>query len=256
MTDIFKQNMNIFITGGSRGVGEQLVKSFIGQGHNVAFNYNTDSKKANRVIDEALSLTVNGEQKCQAWQLDVGNAEQVENVCEAIVEEFNGIDVVINNAAIVRIGMAATLSDEDWHDVLNTNLSGAFYISRFFLNEFLINGGGRFIHISSVAQNGLNGQIAYCASKAGLNGLSSAIAKEYGRKNISSNILCLGFFETDMTKKDMAEDRMRLWEEFCPAGRMGQLSEVCAAAQFLVSEGAAFINGQTINLTGGMDWVI
>ena len=101
MTDIFKQNMNIFITGGSRGIGEQLVKSFIGQGHNVAFNYNTDSNKASRVIDEALSLTVSREQKCQAWQLDVGNAEQVENVCEAIIEEFNSIDVVINNAAIV-----------------------------------------------------------------------------------------------------------------------------------------------------------
>lgn len=247
--------MNIFITGGSRGIGAQLVKFFFDHGYNVAFTYKSASDKAEKIVEEALLSSANSAQKCQAWQLDVTNARQVDTVCENIIEEFSCIDVVINNAAIVRVGMAATLPDEDWHDVLNANLSGPFYISRFFLNEFLINGGGRFIHISSVARKGMSGQIGYCASKAGLDGLSSAIAKEYGRKNVTSNILCLGFFETDMAKKHMAADNISFWNEFCPTGRTGNLSEVCATVQFLVSEEAAFINGQTINLTGGLDWV-
>jgi 3-oxoacyl-[acyl-carrier protein] reductase len=247
--------MRIFITGGSRGIGAQLVKSCVEAGHDVAFTYQSAKDNADNVVEEAFKLVKTSEQRCQAWQLDVRDPLQVETVCEAIIEEFEGIDAVINNAAIVRIGMAATLPDQDWQDVIATNLSGPFYVSRFFLNEFLINGGGRFIHISSVARNGMNGQVAYCASKAGLDGLSGSLAKEYGRKNITSNVLCLGFFETDMTKTDMTADRKQSWNEFCPAGRMGKLSEICSTTLFLMSEDAAYINGQTINLTGGMDWV-
>ena len=129
--------MNVFITGGSRGIGKELVKSFVKEGHNVAFSYKSAKDKAEKVVEEALSLASNPSQKCQAWQLNVCDSENVETVCEDIVDAFDGINAVINNAAIVKIGMAATLPDEDWHDVLNTNLSGPFYVSRYFLNEFL-----------------------------------------------------------------------------------------------------------------------
>ena len=245
--------MNVFITGGSRGIGASLVKALSGAGHNVAFTYQTAKDKADAVIDAALQQA--SAQKCMAWQLDVKSPEQVEAVGDAVLDAFDSIDVVINNAAIVRIGMAATLPDEDWGDVIDTNLSGPFYVSRFFLNEFIINGTGRFIHISSVARSGLNGQVAYCASKAGLDGLSTALAKEYGRKNITSNVISLGFFETDMTEQDMSATRVKFWDEFCPAGRMGHLSEVAQAVLYLMSDGAGFVNGQVLNLTGGMDWV-
>lgn len=248
--------MRVFITGGSRGIGEQLVKSCIQAGHDVAFTYLTAKDKADAVVDAALEAAHYPAQRCCAWQMDVSNSAQVESVCDEILDNFDGIDVVINNAATIRIGIAATLPDKDWDDVLATNLSGPFYVSRFFLNEFLINGRGRFIHISSIARQGMSGQVAYCASKAGLVGLSTALAKEYGRKNITSNVLSLGFFETDMTKRYMSEDRIRFWHEFCPAGRMGKVPEIAAACLFLMSDAAAFINGQTINLTGGLDWMI
>lgn len=245
--------MNVFITGGSRGVGASLVKALATAGHDVAFTWRSGKDKAEEVIATARKNAP--EQKCLAWQMDVRSPQQIEDVGDAVIEALGSVDVVINNAGIVRIGMAATLPDEDWEDVVAVNLSGPFYVSRFFLNEFLVNGRGRFIHISSVARSGMAGQISYCASKAGLDGLSTALAKEYGRKNITSNIISLGFFETDMSQKDMASSRVKFWDEFCPAGRMGRLSEVADAVFYLMSDGAGFVNGQTLNLTGGMDWV-
>jgi len=245
--------MRVFITGGSRGIGESLVKACVRAGHDVAFTYQSASARSETITAEARSLAP--QRLCRSWKLDVSSSSEVDSVGESVVREFGGIDAVINNAAIIRIGMAATLPDRDWNEVIGTNLSGAFHVSRFFLNEFLVNGRGRFIHISSVARRGMNGQIGYSASKAGLEGLSGTLAKEYGRRNITSNVVSLGFFDTDMTRTQMAADRKRLWSEFCPAGRMGRLAEVSAAALFLMSDEAAFINGETINLTGGMDWV-
>ena len=245
--------MNVFITGGSRGIGASLVISLVAAGHDVAFTWLSAKDKADEVIATASKIAPR--QKCMAWQMDVRAPQQIEEVGDAVIEALGSVDVVINNAGIVRIGMAVTLPDEDWEDVLAANLSGPFYVCRFFLNEFLINGGGRFIHVSSVARTGMAGQISYCASKAGLDGLSTALAKEYGRKNITSNVISLGFFETDMSQKDMSGSRVKFWDEFCPAGRMGRLSEVADAVFYLMSDGAGFVNGQTLNLTGGMDWV-
>ena len=122
--------MNIFITGGSRGIGASLVKSLVADGHNVAFTYQSAKDKADQVVLDALASSPDS--KCVAWQLDVKSADQVEEVGDAVLEEFGSIDVVVNNAAIVRIGMAATLPDEDWNDVIATNLSGPFHVSRFF----------------------------------------------------------------------------------------------------------------------------
>lgn len=245
--------MRIFITGGSRGIGAGLVKHFIEAGHDVAFTYQSARDKADAVIAEARQLAP--DRKCEAWQLDICQPTQIEAVGDQVIETFDGIDAVINNAGIVRIGMAATMPDEDWEDVIATNLSGAFYVSRYFLNEFLINGRGRFVHISSLARTGISGQVSYCASKAGLDGLSTALAKEYGRKDITSNVLSLGFFDTDMSREDMSEALIEFWYNLSPLGRIGKISEIAAACLYLISDAGGFVNGQTINLTGGMDWV-
>lgn len=245
--------MRVFITGGSRGIGAGLVRAVLRAGHDCAFTYRQEEGKVKELVAEAFDLAPG--RRCRAWQLEVGDSAQVEAVGEAAIEELGGIDVVVNNAAIIRLGMAATLADRDWQDVVDANLTGPFYVSRFFLNEFLANGRGRFIHISSVAAKGMNGQVSYCASKAGLEGLSVALAKEYGRKNITSNVLRLGFFDTDMTQRNMSTESTALWDRFNPTGRKGRLSEISAAALFLMSDEASFVNGQEINLTGGMDWV-
>jgi NAD(P)-dependent dehydrogenase (short-subunit alcohol dehydrogenase family) len=137
---------------------------------------------------------------------------------------------------------------------MDTNLTGAFYVARTFLPALLANGFGRFIFVSSIAARGMAGDVAYSASKAGLLGLSAGLAKEYGRKGITSNALILGFFETDMTQNDLSAEKRALYIRHSPAGRIGSVAEVGAAVQFLASDGAGFINGQEIGLTGGMDW--
>jgi NAD(P)-dependent dehydrogenase (short-subunit alcohol dehydrogenase family) len=152
------------------------------------------------------------------------------------------------------------MSDEDWRLVLDTNLSGSFFVARSFLPTFLAHGRGRFIFISSIAAGGLSGQANYAASKAGLSGLSGALAKEYGRKGITSNVIVPGFFETDMTRETMSAQQKSFWLQFCPLGRMGHLGERGAGGEiagmvlFLASAEAAFVNGQAISVTGGLDW--
>jgi NAD(P)-dependent dehydrogenase (short-subunit alcohol dehydrogenase family) len=146
------------------------------------------------------------------------------------------------------------MSDDDWHVVLDTNLSGAFYVCRVFLPTFLSNRFGRFILISSLGASGVSGQGNYAASKAGLLGLSGTLAKEYGKKGITSNVISPGLFETDMTRTEWSKENSKFWIEYCPVGRLGELSEIADLVTFLATPGAAFINGQVIHVNGGLDW--
>jgi NAD(P)-dependent dehydrogenase (short-subunit alcohol dehydrogenase family) len=245
--------MNFLITGGSRGIGSTLVLEVVAAGHDVAFTYRERADRAGDVVEQARRLAPS--RRCLAYPLDVRDPAAVEEVGDSILADLGGLDVVVGNAACNRVGLAATTSDEDWREVLETNLSGAFYLCRFFLPTFLAAGFGRFIHISSVAMHGMTGQAAYAASKAGLVGLSGTLGKEYGRKGITSNVLVLGFFETDMTRENLSPANRQMWDQLCPVGRTGQASEVARAVLFLASAEAGFVNAQTIHLTGGMDWV-
>ncbi len=245
--------MQFLITGGSRGIGATLVREAIAAGHDVAFTYRERADCAAEVVEQAGRLGPG--RRCLAYPLDVRDAAAVEEVGDHILNDLGGMDVVVNNAACNRLGLAATTSDEDWREVLETNLSGAFYVCRFFLPTFLAAGSGRFIHLSSVGMHGMSGQAAYAASKAGLVGLSGTLGKEYGRKGITSNVLVLGYFETDMTREKLSAENRRLWDQLCPVGRTGRASEVAQAVLFLASAAAGFVNAQTIHLTGGVDWV-
>jgi len=146
------------------------------------------------------------------------------------------------------------MSNDDWHDVIQTNLTGTFYVMREFLPLFLANKKGRFVNLSSIAKEGIAGQANYSASKAGLVGLSGTIAKEYGSKGITSNVVVPGVFETDMTAQSLSDDLRKFWLLHCPLKRMGRLEELSETVLFLVSDAASFINGQVINVTGGLDW--
>lgn len=244
--------MVFFITGGSRGIGRGLVLDVLAAGNDVAFTYIDQKDAAQEVC--AIAATRFPMRRCRSYKLDVRIPAEVEQVGDAVLSDFETADVVITNAAVNRPGLAFSLADEDWHHVIETNLSGAFFVVRQFLPAFLGKKRGRFIHMSSISRDGMAGQIAYSASKAGLQGLSGALAKEYGRKGITSNVLVLGFFDTDMTREQMSEENKNFWRRFCPVGRMGEISEVAAAALFLASDGAAFVNGQSLSLTGGLDF--
>jgi NAD(P)-dependent dehydrogenase (short-subunit alcohol dehydrogenase family) len=245
--------MRFLITGGSRGIGATLVRDAVAAGHDVAFIYRERADCAAEVVEQALRGAPG--RRCLAYAVDVRDPAAVEEVGDSILNDLGGLEVVVANAAVNRLGLAATTSDEDWREVLETNLSGAFYVCRCFLPTFLAAGFGRFIHISSVAMHGTTGEAAYAASKAGLVGLSGTLGKEYGRKGITSNVLVLGLFETDMTRESVSAANRQIWDQLCPVGRKGLTSEVARAVLFLASADAGFVNAQTIHLTGGMNCV-
>lgn len=243
--------MAFLVTGGSRGIGKGIVLDAAQAGHDVAFTYTTKPDLAREVEAEAKRLAPNV--KVKAYELDVRNSAKVDEVVDEVAFDFDTIDVLVNNAGINRLGMAMSMSDEDWKDVLDTNLTGAFYMSRAVLPQFLCNGGGSFIHISSIATYGISGQICYCAAKAGLIGLSRGLAKEYGPKNVRSNVLVLGLFDTDMVREGLSQENRDFWLQHCPLGRFGNVSEISQTCVFLASKGAGFVNGQEIALTGGLE---
>jgi 3-oxoacyl-[acyl-carrier protein] reductase len=243
----------LFITGGSRGIGAGVVAAAARAGYDVAFTYRERRDAADAVIAAARAECPGA--RCQAYQLDVRDSAAVERVGDAVLEAFDTVHVVVANAAITHAGMAISTADEEWRAVLDTNLTGSFFVARQFLPAFLANGFGRFIFMSSIAANGMSGDVAYSASKAGMLGLSSALAKEYGRKGITSNALLMSLFETEMTLKELSAKNREFYEAHCPAGRIGQVGEVAAAVLFLASDGASFVNGQAIGVTGGLDWL-
>lgn len=244
----------LFITGGSRGIGAGIVQAAVARGFDVAFTYR-ERHDAARAVEAMACATAPDAVRCRAYQLDVRDAAAVECVGERVLDDFDTVHVVVANAAITHAGLAISTPDEAWRDVLDTNLTGAFYVARQFLPAFLANGFGRFIFMSSIAAQGMSGDAAYSASKAGLMGLSGALAKEYGRKGITSNALLLSLFETEMTLKELSHQNRQFYAEHCPAGRIGQVAEVAAAVLFLASAEASFVNGQALGVTGGLDWL-
>ena len=242
--------MVFFVTGGSRGLGAGIVLAAVEAGHDVAFTYRSDEAAAQGVVDQAQALGG----RAVAWQLDVRDSAAVEQVADEVLDLFGDVDAVVCNAGIRRDGMAMSMSDEDWAAVLDTNLSGAFYVARAFLPNFLAQRRGRFVFVSSVARNGISGQVNYSASKAGLVGLSAALGKEYGRKGITSNVVVPGFFDTDMTRDSIGAELGEFVGRFSPAGRRGEIAELAHAVLFLASRGSSFVNAQALGVTGGLDW--
>ena len=242
----------MFVTGGSRGIGAGIVLGAVQAGWDVAFTYRTRQAEADGVVARAKALRADA--RCQAFQLDVRSSADVERAADEVLAQFDTVHAVILNAAVTHAGLAFSTTDEEWQTVIDTNLSGSFYVVRQFLPELLANRFGRLIFISSIAAKGMAGDAAYCASKAGMLGLSASLAKEYGRKGITSNALLLSLFETEMTDAELGDDKRRFYEQHSPVGRIGQVSDVAAAVLYLAGEGGGFVNGQEIGVTGGLDW--
>lgn len=242
----------MFVTGGSRGIGAGVVLAAIGAGYDVAFTYRSRRDAAETVLERARGI--DPQRKCRAYALDVRDSNAVEAVGDEVLNAFDTVGVVVNNAAITQTGLAFSTSDEEWAEVIDTNLTGAFYVSRFFLQTMVPQRAGRIVFMSSIASAGMAGDVAYCASKAGMLGLSGALAKEYGRKGITSNALLLSLFETDMTQTELSDDKREFYRQHCPVGRVGRVDEAAGAVLYLASEAAAFVNGQTLGVTGGLDW--
>lgn len=244
--------MVFFLTGGSRGVGAGLVRGLVLAGHDVAFTYRTGQPEAEALVAE---LQIAAPQvRCAAFALDVRDPAAVDRVGDAVLDAFESVDAVVCNAGVNQDDLAVRMSDEAWRQVIDTNLTGSFFVARKFLPEFLGARRGRFIFVSSIAQRGISGQANYAASKGGLVGLSAALAKEYGKRGITSNVLVLGVFDTGMASASLSPDYAEFTDRFTPAGRRGTPEDVVGSVLYLASDGASFVTGQEIGVNGGLEW--
>lgn len=245
--------MNAFVSGGSRGIGRAIVLKFIESGYGCAFSYAANSEAADTTVE--LARQINAEATIKAYRMDQSVPEQVEKIVDQAIEDFDEISVLVNNAAINRNNVAALMTNEEWDDVIKTNLSGPFYMIRQFLLHMIANRFGRIINISSLAQDGSSGQASYAASKGGLVALTKTLAREYAVKGISSNVVTVGYVATDMTDEHLAEQLNEIWLKYCPMKRIGEAEEIADAVHYLTTEKAGFINGEIIRVSGGLSYI-
>lgn len=244
--------MNAFITGGARGIGRAIVLKFIQEGWGVAFTYSSNQALADETVKQAQALKPGCQVKAYAMQLK--DPDGIEKVCDQAIRDFKTITTVVNSAATLKNGAAVMLSNEDWNEVIAVDLSGPFFVDRSFLMHMVANRKGHLIHLSSLAAGGSSGQVNYAAAKAGLDGLSQTLAKEYGAKGITSNVVTVGYVPTDMTKDHMSSQLQAFWLEHCPAHRVGTPEEIAGIVHYLSTEPASFISGENIRIVAGLTY--
>ncbi len=231
------------VTGGTRGIGRAIVEALSADGARVALTYAHNRSLADEIAD--------GE-KIFAFEADAADSKRAAEVIKEIRASLGRIDILVNNAGITRDKLLVRMSEADWDTVIDTNLKGVYNFTRPAATAMLKQRSGTILNVSSVSGLvGLPGQTNYSASKAGMIGFTKALAKELAKAGITVNALALGLIETDMTLA-MAEDYREKALEQIPLGRYGQVSEVARIAKFLVSEEAAYITGQVIQVDGGL----
>lgn len=241
------QGQIALVTGASRGIGQAIALELGKLGATVVGTATTDKGAA--AIGEYLAAAgVKG----AGMALNVNDAAQCEVVLAAIRSQFGEIGILVNNAGITRDNLLARMSDEEWDDIIATNLTSVFRLSRAVLRAMMKARTGRIINISSVVGSmGNAGQSNYAAAKAGMIGFSKSLAREVGSRNITVNCIAPGFIATDMTHALSPEQHDKLVENI-PLKRMGQVADIAAAAAFLAGPGAAYITGATLHVNGGM----
>jgi 3-oxoacyl-[acyl-carrier protein] reductase len=236
------------ITGASRGIGRGIAIEFAKQGCNVAFTYSKSVEQANKLITELESYDV----KAMGYQSDASSFSDSELLIETVLNDFPGIDVLVNNAGITKDNLLMRLSEKDFDDVIKVNLKSVFNMTKAVQKTFLKQRKGSIIHMSSVVGvKGNAGQSNYSASKAGIIGFSKSIALELGSRNIRSNVIAPGFIETEMTKQ-LSKEIVEKWRNGIPLKRGGTPEDVANACVFLASDLSSYITGQVINVDGGM----
>jgi 3-oxoacyl-[acyl-carrier protein] reductase len=237
----------VLVTGASRGIGAAIARAFA-EKNAIVIGTATSQSGADKITTAIHNCGANG----QGMVLDVASGESVKTCLKAITEEYGSPDILVNNAGITRDTLLMMMKDEQWDDIINTNLTSVFRMSKAVIRPMMKKRTGRIISISSVVgSTGNPGQTNYAAAKAGLSGFSKSLAREIGSRNITVNTVAPGFIDTDMTRELKEEQRQSLAGQI-PLGRLGSVDEVASAVIFLASPDASYISGETIHVNGGM----
>jgi 3-oxoacyl-[acyl-carrier protein] reductase len=238
-----------FVTGGSRGIGRSIALALASAGADVAVS---SSPAGGEHAEEVCRTIRELGRKAEAYAYDIAIRGDVETMCAEVKDDFETIDILVNNAGITRDRSFKKMDRDAWDEVLNTNLSSVFDITRLFIDGMAARGWGRVINISSiVGEIGNFGQANYSAAKAGLIGLTKTLAREYARKGVTVNAIAPGFIQTRMMA-DVPPKAIDAVIGMTPVGRLGDPMEIGAGALFLASPSAAFITGHVLDINGGM----
>jgi 3-oxoacyl-[acyl-carrier protein] reductase len=242
------QDKIALITGASRGIGMGIAKTFAQHGANVAFTYSSSEAPALALEKELQKLGV----KAKAYKSNAASFEDSAKLVEQVLEEFGGIDVLINNAGITKDNLLMRMSEDDFDSVIDTNLKSVFNMTKAVQRTMLKQRKGSIINMSSVVGvKGNAGQTNYAASKAGMIGFTKSVALELGSRNIRCNAIAPGFIETEMTQK-LEEKTVQAWRDAIPLKRGGTPEDIANACLFFASDLSAYVTGQVLNVDGGM----
>jgi 3-oxoacyl-[acyl-carrier protein] reductase len=230
------QSRVVLVTGGSKGIGHGIAAQLAEAGHRVAATY-----RSGEVPQGVLAV-----------QCDVTDPEQVEAAFAQVESALGNVDVLVANAGITRDTLLMRMSDEDWDQVIATNLTGAFRVARRAARPMIRGRFGRIVFISSVVgQMGSAGQVNYAASKSGLVGMARSLARELGSRGVTANVVAPGFIETDLTA-ELGDDLVKKYAEQIPLGRLGSVADIAGTVEFLASDAASYITGAVIPVDGGL----
>lgn len=241
-------NKVVVVTGGSRGIGAQIVKTLANENYKVILNYNNSKEQAEKIQQELLEQG----NEIEIIKADVSKREETEKLIQFAINKFNKIDVLINNAGISQEGLFTDVTEEEWKKIINTNLNSVFYCNQQALKYMIQEQQGCIINISSIwGETGASCEVAYSTTKAAINGMTKALAKEVGPSNIRVNAIAPGIIDTDMNR-NLTNEELEQIKEQIPLNKIGKALDIAKCVKWLIED--EYTTGQIISINGG--WYI